>query len=118
METVKRQSEMNKSNKTWLITGCSSGLGRAFAQEVLKTSYNAVVTSRNPKDIRNIIENYPETALGLALDVTNTEQVKEAVKQAEAKFGRIDVLINNAGFGYRSAVEEAYDNWKNGKKSV
>lgn len=104
---------MNKSNKTWLITGCSSGLGRSFAQEVLKTGYNAVVTSRNPKDIRDIIENYPETALGLALDVTNTAQVQEAVKQAEAKFGSIDVLVNNAGFGYRSAVEEAYDSQVN-----
>ena len=66
---------MKKSTKTWLITGCSSGLGRAFAQEVLKNGYNAVITSRNPEDIQNIIKNYPETALGLALDVTNKEQV-------------------------------------------
>jgi Short-chain alcohol dehydrogenase of unknown specificity len=98
---------MSKSNKTWVITGCSSGLGRAFAQEVLKTGYNAVVTARNPKDIQNIIESYPETALGLALDVTDKAQVKEAAKKAEAKFGSIDVLVNNAGYGYRSAVEEA-----------
>ena len=98
---------MKKSTKTWLITGCSSGLGRAFAQEVLKNGYNAVITSRNPEDIQNIIKNYPETALGLALDVTNKEQVEEVVNQAIKKFGSIDVLINNAGHGYRSAVEEA-----------
>ena len=98
---------MKKSTKTWLITGCSSGLGRAFAQVVLKNGYNAVITSRNPEDIQNIIKNYPETALGLALDVTNKEQVEEVVNQAVKKFGSIDVLINNAGHGYRSAVEEA-----------
>jgi NAD(P)-dependent dehydrogenase (short-subunit alcohol dehydrogenase family) len=104
---------MKKSNKTWLITGCSTGLGRAFAQEVLKIGYNAVVTSRNPKDIQDIVENYPETALGLALDVTDKDQINAVVKQAEAKFGSIDVLVNNAGFGYRSAVEEANDDQVN-----
>lgn len=98
---------MKNLNKTWLITGCSSGLGRAFAQEVLKNGYNAVVTSRNQKDIQDIVENYPETALGLALDITKREQIKNAAKQAEAKFKSIDVLVNNAGYGYRSAVEEA-----------
>ncbi len=98
---------MKKSNKTWLITGCSTGLGRAFAQETLKQGYNVIVTSRNLKAIQDIIENYPETALGLALDVTNKEQAKEVVEQAEAKFKSIDILLNNAGHGYRSAVEEA-----------
>ncbi|MCG6189962.1 oxidoreductase [Maribellus maritimus] len=97
---------MSTSNKTWLITGCSSGLGRAFAQEVLKSGFNAVVTARNPKDIQDIVEDYPGTALGLALDVTNKEQIKAVIEQAEAKFGYIDVLLNNAGHGYRAAVEE------------
>lgn len=104
---------MSKSNKTWLITGCSTGLGRAFAQETLKQGYNVIVTSRNPKDIQDIVEKYPETALGLALDVTNKEQVKSVVQQAQAKFKSIDVLVNNAGFGYRSAIEEADDNQVN-----
>jgi NAD(P)-dependent dehydrogenase (short-subunit alcohol dehydrogenase family) len=102
-----KNKQMKNSNKTWLITGCSSGLGRAFAQETLKQGYNVIVTSRNPKDIQDIIENYPETALGLALDVANKKQVKSVVKQGEEKFGSIDVLVNNAGYGYRSAVEEA-----------
>lgn len=98
---------MKNSNKTWLITGCSSGLGRAFAEEVLAYGYNAVVTSRNPKDIQDIVTDYPETALGLALDVTDKDQITNAVKQAEQKFGGIDVLLNNAGYGFRGAVEEA-----------
>lgn len=97
---------MNKLNRTWLITGCSSGLGRAFAQEVLKKGFNAVVTSRNINDIQDIIESYPKTALGLALDVTNKEQIKNVVECAEAKFKGIDVLMNNVGHGYRAAVEE------------
>ncbi|MDR1113663.1 MAG: SDR family NAD(P)-dependent oxidoreductase [Candidatus Margulisbacteria bacterium] len=109
---------MMKRNKTWLITGCSSGLGRAFAQEVLKNGYNAIITSRNPKDIQDIVENYPETALGLALDVTKKEQVKEVIKQAGERFGSIDVLINNAGYGYRSAVEEADESQVNELFSV
>jgi NAD(P)-dependent dehydrogenase (short-subunit alcohol dehydrogenase family) len=98
-----------KRNKTWLITGCSTGLGRAFAQTVLQGGYNVVVTSRNPKDIQDIVTDYPATALGLALDITNKEQIASVVEQAKAKFGRIDILLNNAGFGYRSAVEEADD---------
>lgn len=98
---------MKNSNKTWLITGCSSGLGRAFAKEVLAYGYNAVVTSRNPKDIQDIVTDYPETALGLALDVTDKDQITNAVKQAKQKFGGIDVLLNNAGYGFRGAVEEA-----------
>ncbi|WP_134087838.1 oxidoreductase [Olivibacter sp. XZL3] len=100
---------MKNLNKTWLITGCSTGLGRAFASEILKHGYNAVVTSRFSRDILDIVENYPETALGLAMDVTDKEQVAKVIEQAKAKFGSIDVLVNNAGYGYRAAVEEAED---------
>ncbi|PKQ66681.1 short-chain dehydrogenase/reductase [Labilibaculum manganireducens] len=101
---------MSTSNKNWLITGCSSGLGRAFAQEVLKKGFNAVITARNPKDIQDIVEDYPKTSLPLALDVTKKEQIKRVIEQAEAKFGTIDVLVNNAGHGYRAAVEEGDEN--------
>lgn len=101
---------MSTSNKTWLITGCSSGLGRAFAQEVLKKGFNAVITARNPKDIQDIVEDYPKTSLPLALDVTKKGQIKRVIEQAEAKFGTIDVLVNNAGHGYRAAVEEGDEN--------
>ncbi|MGD0635862.1 MAG: oxidoreductase [Beijerinckiaceae bacterium] len=92
---------------TRLITGCSSGLGRHLAEAVLKRGWNAVVTARNPAKVQDIVAGYPDTALALALDVTDHAQVAEAVRQAEAKFGAVDVLVNNAGHGYRSAVEEA-----------
>ncbi len=91
---------------TWLITGCSTGLGRALAEEVLGGGHNAVVTARNPSAVRDLVDAHPETALGLALDVTDPARVIEVVAQAEERFGQIDVLVNNAGYGYRAAVEE------------
>jgi NADP-dependent 3-hydroxy acid dehydrogenase YdfG len=92
---------------TWLITGCSSGLGRHLAEAVLERGWNAVVTARDPAKVRDIADRYPTTALAVALDVTDRKQVTEAVRQAEARFGAVDVLVNNAGHGYRAAVEEA-----------
>ncbi|WJH23735.1 oxidoreductase [Pseudarthrobacter defluvii] len=94
---------------TWLITGCSTGLGRALAEAVLASGHNAVVTARNVDAVQDITAGFPDTALPLALDVTDKAQIAAAVKQAEEKFGSIDVLVNNAGYGYRAAVEEADD---------
>jgi NAD(P)-dependent dehydrogenase (short-subunit alcohol dehydrogenase family) len=94
---------------TWLITGCSTGLGRALAQTVLAHGHNAVVTARNVNAVRDIAADFPDTALALPLDVTDKEQISTAVQQAQARFGGIDVLVNNAGYGYRAAVEEADD---------
>lgn len=92
--------------KTWLITGCSSGIGAGIAKAVLKSGDRAVVTARNKDKVKGIVEKYPETALAVSLDVTDNESIRNAVKEAEARFGGIDVLVNNAGYGYRSAVEE------------
>ncbi|MEB0260689.1 MULTISPECIES: oxidoreductase [unclassified Mucilaginibacter] len=97
----------NKKSITWLITGCSTGLGRSIAQEVLKSGYSAVITSRNVKHIQDIADAYPNTALALSLDVSDRGQIDDVIKRAEAKFTSIDVLINNAGYGFRGAVEEA-----------
>lgn len=94
---------------TWLITGCSTGLGRALAQAVLAHGHNAVVTARNVNAVKDIAADFPDTALALPLDVTDKEQISSAVQQAQARFGGIDVLVNNAGYGYRAAVEEADD---------
>ncbi|MDP9696057.1 UNVERIFIED_ORG: NAD(P)-dependent dehydrogenase (short-subunit alcohol dehydrogenase family) [Arthrobacter globiformis] len=94
---------------TWLITGCSTGLGRALAQAVLAHGHNAVVTARNVNAVKDIAADFPGTALALPLDVTDKEQIGSAVQQAQARFGGIDVLVNNAGYGYRAAVEEADD---------
>lgn len=94
---------------TWLITGCSTGLGRALAQAVLAHGHNAVVTARDISTVQDVAAAYPGTALALPLDVTDPAQIGAAVKQAQERFGGIDVLVNNAGYGYRAAVEEADD---------
>ncbi len=94
---------------TWLITGCSTGLGRALAEGVLAAGHNAVVTARDTATIADLAEKYPGTALAQQLDVTNRDQIRAVVEQAESQFGAVDVLVNNAGYGYRAAVEEAED---------
>lgn len=94
---------------TWLITGCSTGLGRALAQAVLTHGHNAVVTARKISTVQDIADAFPGTALALPLDVTDRAQISSVVKQAQERFGGIDVLVNNAGYGYRAAVEEADD---------
>lgn len=92
--------------KTWLITGCSSGIGKGIAKAVLESGDQAVVTARNKDKVLDIVEAYPDKALAVRLDVCKQESIDEAVKLAYEKFGTIDVLVNNAGYGYRSAVEE------------
>jgi NAD(P)-dependent dehydrogenase (short-subunit alcohol dehydrogenase family) len=91
---------------TWLITGCSTGLGRSLAQAVLEAGFNAVVTARNTKSLEELVASYPDTAAVAELDVTDNGQVARAVQLAEQRFGGVDVLVNNAGYGYRAAVEE------------
>lgn len=91
---------------TWLITGCSSGLGRAFAEAVLAHGHNVIATARHTEKIQDLADAHPDQALALALDVTDQAQVAETVRAAEARFGGIDVLVNNAGYGYRAAIEE------------
>jgi NAD(P)-dependent dehydrogenase (short-subunit alcohol dehydrogenase family) len=91
---------------TWLITGCSSGIGRGIAKAVLKHGDNAVVTARNISTVTDIVENYPDTAIAVPLDITNIESIADAVKAAADNFGGVDVLVNNAGYGYRSSIEE------------
>ena len=92
--------------KTWLITGCSSGIGAGIAKAVLKSGDQAIVTARNKDKVMDIVKDYPDTALALSLDVCDNESIKKAVQEANDRFGTIDVLVNNAGYGYRSAVEE------------
>lgn len=92
--------------KTWLITGCSSGIGAGIAKAVLKSGDQAVVTARNKDKVMDIVKEYPDRALAVSLDVCDNESIKNAVSEAYKKFGTIDVLVNNAGYGYRSAVEE------------
>jgi len=94
---------------TWFITGCSTGLGRALAAAVLDRGDNVVVTARDAAQVRDLAAAYPGTALALSLDVTDAAQGTAAVRAAHERFGRVDVLVNNAGYGYRAAVEEGDD---------
>lgn len=91
---------------TWLITGCSTGLGRALATAVLAHGDTAVVTARDVDSVRDIADPYPDSAIAVALDVTDDAQVAAAVEAAHERFGGVDVLVNNAGYGYRAALEE------------
>ncbi|MFC8180493.1 oxidoreductase [Rhodococcus sp. NPDC057297] len=94
---------------TWLITGCSTGLGRHLAETALARGHHVVVTARDVSKVADIAARYPDTSLAIALDVTDDTQVSAAVDAATVRFGTVDVLVNNAGYGYRSAVEEGED---------
>ncbi len=96
-----------QNSDVWFITGCSTGFGRELAKLVLDRGYRAVITARDPSKIQDLAAGHEGRALVLKLDVTDQAEVAEAVKQAEAKFGSIDVLVNNAGFGYVAALEES-----------
>jgi NAD(P)-dependent dehydrogenase (short-subunit alcohol dehydrogenase family) len=93
--------------KVWFITGCSTGFGRELAKAVLAKGYRCVVTSRNPDDVEDIAKGHGANALVLELDVTDRKEVTASVAAAEEMFGRIDLLVNNAGIGYFGAVEES-----------
>ena len=92
--------------KAWLITGCSFGFGRNLAETLLSEGEQVIVTARKPKTIQHFAKNYPQTALCLRLDVTKKDTIDATVNAAIEKFGKIDVLINNAGYCLRGAVEE------------
>jgi NAD(P)-dependent dehydrogenase (short-subunit alcohol dehydrogenase family) len=94
---------------TWLITGCSTGLGRALAEAVIGAGHNAVVTARDVAKVTDLADTAAQRVLPVALDVTEPDQVAAAVQWADEGFGGIDVLVNNAGYGYRAAVEEGDD---------
>ena len=94
---------------TWLITGCSTGLGRALAEAAIGAGHNVVVTARDVTRVADLADATPGQVLAVALDVTRPEQVAAAVQQAQERFGGVDVLVNNAGYGYRAAIEEGDD---------
>ncbi|HWU99306.1 MAG TPA: oxidoreductase [Oxalicibacterium sp.] len=91
----------------WFITGCSTGFGRQLAKHTLSLGYPTVVTARNVKQVEDIVAGHEDLALVVPLDVTVQAQIDAAVAAAEQKFGRIDVLVNNAGVGYFGSFEES-----------
>lgn len=92
--------------KTWLITGCSSGLGRQLAEAVAARGDRLVATARSTDSLKSLCERYPETVRSLSLDVTRAGDAARAVALAESALGGLDVLVNNAGFGSIGAIEE------------
>jgi NAD(P)-dependent dehydrogenase (short-subunit alcohol dehydrogenase family) len=97
------------SKPVWFITGCSTGFGRELAKILLERGYRVVTTARDRAKIADIVPGNDKNGLALALDVDKQDQIDAAVKAAKARFGRIDVLVNNAGYGYLAAVEEGDD---------
>ena len=97
---------MDTSTPVWFITGCSTGFGRDLAKLVLDRGWRAVVTSRDQSRVTDLTEGRTDRALALSLDVTDAHQVADAAEEARRAFGRVDVLVNNAGYGYQSSVEE------------
>ena len=100
---------MTQNSAVWFITGCSTGFGRELAKILLDRGNRVVITARNLKQIEDLAAGRDKQALALQLDVTNTAQIADTVDNAESAFGQIDVLVNNAGYGYLSAVEEGED---------
>jgi NAD(P)-dependent dehydrogenase (short-subunit alcohol dehydrogenase family) len=93
----------------WLITGCSTGFGRELAKAVLARGWRAVVTARDKAKVEDLAAGAKGEALPLSLDVTEPSQIKDVVAAAKRAFGRIDVLVNNAGYGYQASAEEGDD---------
>ncbi|MEQ8804023.1 oxidoreductase [Haliea sp.] len=93
-------------SSVWLISGCSTGFGREIALAALEEGALVAVTARNPASVADICERFPEQAIALQLDVGSAEDIAACVAATLARFGRIDALVNNAGYGYVAAIEE------------
>lgn len=93
----------------WLITGCSTGIGREIGRAALEAGHSVVVTARRREAVADFVDTFGDRAVAVALDVTDKDQIAAAVAAAHDAFGGIDVLVNNAGYGYMSAVEEGDD---------
>jgi len=96
---------MAEATRTWLITGCSTGIGRALAERLLAKGERVFATARNPEQLRDLVVGH-DNAHALKLDVDVAADIKAAVAAVE-RAGRLDVLVNNAGYGYLTAIEEA-----------
>jgi len=94
---------------TWFITGCSTGIGRAAAHAVAAAGHTVVATARRPETLDDLVASHPDRIVPLALDVTDDASVAAAVDAALAAVGHIDVLVNNAGIGLFSTIEETTD---------
>jgi NAD(P)-dependent dehydrogenase (short-subunit alcohol dehydrogenase family) len=105
-----QQNETFRVNKVWFITGASRGFGRVWADAALKRGDKVAATARTLASIADLKEKYGANVLTLELDVTRPDQVKTAVAQAHAHFGRLDIVLNNAGYSLVGTIEEASAN--------
>jgi NAD(P)-dependent dehydrogenase (short-subunit alcohol dehydrogenase family) len=96
-------------NKNWFVTGSSRGLGRKLVQAILAAGDKVIATARKPEELKDLSATYGDDIRAVKLDVTSPEDVKNAVSVAVETFGRIDVLVNNAGYGFLGAFEEMSD---------
>jgi NAD(P)-dependent dehydrogenase (short-subunit alcohol dehydrogenase family) len=94
-------------SKVWLITGSSRGFGRSLAEAVLEHGDRLVATARHPEQLSDLVTHSGEQVRAVTLDVTNAEQARAAAAAAVEAFGRLDVVVNNAGYGYVAAIEDA-----------
>jgi NAD(P)-dependent dehydrogenase (short-subunit alcohol dehydrogenase family) len=94
------------TSKIWFITGASQGFGRIWAEAALRRGDRVVATARNPSALDEVVERYGDAVLALRLDVTDRNAVFAAIQQAHSHFGRLDVILSNAGYGYMGAIEE------------
>jgi NAD(P)-dependent dehydrogenase (short-subunit alcohol dehydrogenase family) len=94
-------------SQVWLITGSSRGLGQQLAQAVLAAGHHLVATARQPQQLQPLVDSFGDRVITVALDVTDAAAAKRAVQTAVERFGRLDVLVNNAGYGNIAPIEEA-----------
>ena len=94
------------ADPVWFVTGCSTGFGHALAECVVARGWRVVATARGAERVADLVSLAPDRVLAVDLDVTDSAQVRAAVSAAIERFGRIDVLVNNAGYGYQSSIEE------------
>jgi NAD(P)-dependent dehydrogenase (short-subunit alcohol dehydrogenase family) len=99
---------MFDDSPVWFITGCSTGFGQALARLVIDRGWRVVVTARGADRVADLVRGH-DNAIAVDLDVAKPDQIASAVKAAQDRFGRIDVLVNNAGYGYQTSVEEGED---------
>lgn len=94
-------------SKVWMITGCSSGLGKSIAQAVLTQGDTAIITARHTDSLQELVQSYPHQVFPISLDLTDPQSIQEAASLVLERFRSIDVLVNNAGHGYRATIEES-----------
>ncbi len=99
----------SRETPVWFISGCSTGFGRRLAKILVERGYRVAATARDRETVADIARGTEETALALRLDVTRQDEIEAAIVEARRAFGRIDVLVNNAGYGYLGAIEEGED---------